>query len=88
MAGTHGRGIQTAAFFVHPRIRLAQLFHADGGIVSPLRALADDQAFVKALEVRVHAWLPHVEWDETWGWLFAYTTEKLTSQYFLSPSHK
>lgn len=38
--GVRNRGVQTTTFRVHPRIRLAQLFQADGrGPLSPLRAL-------------------------------------------------
>lgn len=39
MTGGLGSGVHTAAFNVHPRIRLAQLFQADGGIVMPMRTL-------------------------------------------------
>lgn len=56
--GMGRRPVQTTAFRVHPRIRLAQLFQAEGGgPVSPLRCLKGgatrDEPGVIQLKVRV-----------------------------------
>jgi hypothetical protein len=53
--GVGNRGVQTTTFRVHPRIRLAQLFQADGGgPVSPLRSLGQPVILaVHQLQVRL-----------------------------------